>query len=635
MTPPPGSPPSDPDVDHEPEFEEEPEAGPRRHRAAHETAIQSLTHREKPGFFRGLLLHAPWWTISFATVILIIAGAKIIQLGHKLIEEKEKITTAALRNEASDAVDVQQEEIIEYTEMPDLPEPDDTEDDLFDEGEEEAPVFFPGALLSDHNESDNDEDWGEMKGDSLDASMFSQTTGAGMFDSIGVGSGSKRGKRSFGGKRGGRRNLISGIRRNRGRRASKATEEAVERGLKWLARHQNADGSWSPTDFGVHCTETICEGEGYEDYEVGMTGLALLAFLGAGYHHLSREKYTDPVTGKVMKYGDVVRTGIKYLVDMQDDDGAISRQSGKFHYNHAVATLALTEAYGLTNNAFLKQPVTKALNFLVGSQSSTPDGSGLLGWRYLPQSGDSDVSVTGWCVMAFKSALLSNVEGPWEEAMEGALEFVRQVTNTGGLVGYLSVDDAGQQVRVPGENDHFMNHQAMTAVGMLVRMFVDLDPDDPDLLKGANILVKDLPRWSKEDFSNDYYYWYYGSLALNQYDGEDSPSRTGKYWPKWNQAMKDALVPTQNRTGCAQGSWDADSRWGFEGGRVYTTAINVLTLEVYYRYENAFGVGEKRGGYKGSAKPKIPLLGTGEGKPRVETEGQGSPSPSSGGGSGA
>ena len=82
------------------------------------------------------------------------------------------------------------------------------------------------------------------------------------------------------------------------------------------------------------------------------------------------------------------------------------------------------------------------------------------------------------------------------------------------------------------------------------------------------------------------YYWYYASLALFQYDG---PS--GNVWKQWNEPMKDALVKNQQTpsSGCKNGSWEPVGRWCGEGGRVYATAINALTLEVYYRYANVFG----------------------------------------------
>jgi hypothetical protein len=118
----------------------------------------------------------------------------------------------------------------------------------------------------------------------------------------------------------------------------------------------------------------------------------------------------------------------------------------------------------------------------------------------------------------------------------------------------------------------------------MCRIFMSKDKKDP-ALGGVALLVKDLPEWKQDVI--DFYYWYYSSLALFQYDGPDGP-----YWKKWNEPMKNAIVPNQKtgKDGCANGSWTSEEdRWGFEGGRVYAVAINALTLEVYYRYANVFG----------------------------------------------
>jgi hypothetical protein len=129
---------------------------------------------------------------------------------------------------------------------------------------------------------------------------------------------------------------------------------------------------------------------------------------------------------------------------------------------------------------------------------------------------------------------------------------------------------------------------------MMSRIFMDKNQGDPRLSGGAARLVKDLPVWngSRDELKVDFYYWYYASLALFQYDGPEGPT-----WKAWNEPMKNALVTNQKtkKDGCGSGSWDPIDRWGFEGGRVYATAINVLTLEVYYRYANVFGVGRGSG----------------------------------------
>jgi hypothetical protein len=134
----------------------------------------------------------------------------------------------------------------------------------------------------------------------------------------------------------------------------------------------------------------------------------------------------------------------------------------------------------------------------------------------------------------------------------------------------------------------------MTALGMCVRTFVTHDLSDPFLEQGALRLVADLPRVTKDRLSVDYYYWYYATLALNQFDGPGSPREgAGAYWKPWEAALKESILELQaeddRRDACADGGWLQDDRWSHAGHALYNTAINVLTLEVYYRYENAFG----------------------------------------------
>jgi hypothetical protein len=206
---------------------------------------------------------------------------------------------------------------------------------------------------------------------------------------------------------------------------------------------------------------------------------------------------------------------------------------------------------------------------------------------------DADTSVTTWCVMALKSAQLSGLTVK-PEAMQGALEYIKWVTADNGMVGYI--DPKGAGATVTGKNDHFKYHPAvMSALGMCSRIFTTHDPDDPFLDLAAKQVIADLPQISKDKLTVDYYYWYYGSLALNQFDGPDSPKRSGKYWGPWNKAMVESVIAMQNteERSCHRGGWIQLDRWAYTGGPIYTTAINVLTLEVYYRYENAFG-GAKR-----------------------------------------
>jgi hypothetical protein len=431
---------------------------------------------------------------------------------------------------------------------------------------------------------------------------------------IGVGTGghSGTGKPSpFGG-----RKIGSGVGKGRAGGPTQGTEKAVLDGLRWLVRHQNPDGSWGAASLKDRCTpETPCYDpkENLNDhYDEGLTGLALLCFLGAGFSHESKQDIVDTAMGKRHKIGEVVKNGLQWLVKKQGQDGSFSKDRA-FMYNEALAGLALTEAYGLTQNRYWKEPAQRSVDFLQKSQRPSPTGNGLWGWRYASRmdveqfqgSGasmdeqakkdlfDSDTSVTGWAVMALKSAQISGLTVS-KDSMEGAMAFCKYVTGSDGLVGYLTPQGAGQSVS--GPKDHFTYHPTvMSALGMCIRIFAEHNPDDPFLDLAAKRIVADLPTVSKDKLSVDYYYWYYGSLALNQLDGPDSPRKSGKYWGPWNKAMVDAVTAMQDKgeRTCGSGGWLFGDRWSYAGGPVYTTAINVLTLEVYYRYENAFGGGKR------------------------------------------
>ncbi|MBI4563106.1 MAG: terpene cyclase/mutase family protein [Planctomycetes bacterium] len=359
----------------------------------------------------------------------------------------------------------------------------------------------------------------------------------------------------------------------------KATEEAVLAALKWLSRHQNADGSWSAVDHSKNCGVAAPErypgtcgaSPGHADFDAGVTGLSLLAFLGAGHSHLSKDTHDE------ICFGDVVRKGLQWLMAHQDKEGCIGpRQALKHGYSHHICVLAMSEAYGLTGSNLFKEPAQKAVDFTVASQNPGK------AWRYKVRSGDNDSSVTGWAVMALKSAELSGLTFP-RAAYDGARAWFDEVTDeASGRVGYNRKGTG--KVFTMGMNEHFSHHETLAAIGAMSRILIDRARKDPRVAKGCDLLLNDLPRW--EDVEIDYYYWHHASLALFHYDGPGGPK-----WTAWNEKMKDALVRHQNMKAaeCKNGSWDPVDRWSGEGGRVYATAINALTLEVYYRAAGAPG----------------------------------------------
>jgi hypothetical protein len=125
---------------------------------------------------------------------------------------------------------------------------------------------------------------------------------------------------------------------------------------------------------------------------------------------------------------------------------------------------------------------------------------------------------------------------------------------------------------------------------MITNLFLGVEVHDPKVQAALGTITQEdaLPAWifKPQDPSTDHqnlYYWYYGTLGCFQAGGDT--------WKKWNTKMKDALVPHQIKGGVLDGSpqdrdgsWDPDDVWGAWGGRVYSTALATLSLEVYYRY---------------------------------------------------
>ncbi|MEW6747430.1 MAG: hypothetical protein AB1486_32265 [Planctomycetota bacterium] len=383
----------------------------------------------------------------------------------------------------------------------------------------------------------------------------------GLNDVIGVGGGAGGG---FGRKYGKRAGRGGGV----------ASQKAVDWGLDWLYRHQHEQGYWGADSFQDECKETVCSGTGNTTCDVGVTGLSLLAFLGAGN------------TVNTGKYKNTVKKGLRWLKDYQniEVDGLFGDRSGQyFMYNHAIATLAMCEGYGLSNWPLLRRPAQQGLDFI--AQSRNPYKV----WRYYyPPTGrdeDNDMSVTGWMLFALASGKDFGLKVD-DTALKAGTNFIDEMTDpqtsrTGyNRRGGWSAREPGDEIRWPYENG-----ECMTAVGVLCRILLledkNIEPDSiPAIKGGGRVLEAQTPQWT-EGFV-DFYYWYYGSYAMYQL--------SGSYWDKWQRAMENAIIKNQMETGCEKGSWDPlVDPWGDVGGRVYSTALNVLSLEVYYRYDRLAG----------------------------------------------
>lgn len=308
---------------------------------------------------------------------------------------------------------------------------------------------------------------------------------------------------------------------------SKAAYDAVLAGLAWLAQAQESDGRWDMKKWG-----------GTAGDDVGATGLALLAFLGAG--HTERDG----------KYNYVVRRGLSWLIKSQSSSGKLPYRT---FYCMGMGAMALSEAYAMGGNPTVGRAAQRAIEFICQQQAKSPSG----GFGY--GGPGNDMSVTHWQLMAMKSALVAGLRLP-PKAISRSKKFLDLSFNANGSSDY----------RADG-NPSNSGSPAVSAAGLMCRQFFGWPRNDPEVLKSAKFIRSIGPHIT------NLYYLYIGTLAMFQMG---SP-----YWDEWNRKFRDKLISQQIKKGAFRGSWDPDKyTFGKRGGRVYTTAMAILSLEVYYRF---------------------------------------------------
>ncbi len=341
---------------------------------------------------------------------------------------------------------------------------------------------------------------------------------------------------------------------------SDVTEAAVARALAWIVKQQRRDGLWS-------LQGPYADG-GNQENRLAASAMALLALQGAGNtpKH-GRHRAAVAKAFKALKKGQL---------DTGDFDVGLMPQHHSL-YAHAQATIALCELYGMTKDAAHEAAARAAVRYAIAAQG--PNG----GWRYGP--GDpGDMSVTGWFMMALKSAEMAGIEVPAKTlaALEAFLEDV--ATDGGTRYGYrrdLSGFATGHVTA------------ALSAEGLLCRQYLGWRPDDPRLVRGLQTLVEENPidfgsverlamlteapdRTAARRDKNVYAWYYITQVAHHQ---------GGDAWNRWNAQLVTALPAAQRKEGGEMGSWDPSyDLWGSVGGRMYMTCFCTLMLEVYYRH---------------------------------------------------
>jgi len=324
---------------------------------------------------------------------------------------------------------------------------------------------------------------------------------------------------------------------------------SVDKALQWLKRNQRGDGSWKYNG---------------DDRRIGIAGLGLLAFLAHG-ETLSSEKY-----------GKTIDKAINFLISKQKPNGAIclfTENKFTLHcpYEHAIATYALAEAYGMTRLPELKPVMDKAVKLIIDKQQVGG------GWDYYyrsyAESKRRDTSLNGWHVQALKAAEIAGSKVPGiKESMEKAVKDLKDYFN--GATSMFWYESKTKDTERTLSDERLLNN---TAIAVLALQLTGHGEDD-EVKRGLNALKSASCNWYNKVRISWLYGWYYITQA--KFHGNSN-------WEKWNNQFANTLTSNQQPDGHWDGSRidNPDKHYSNEHryGPAYNTILAALTLQVYYR----------------------------------------------------
>ncbi|MEM8712370.1 MAG: hypothetical protein AAGG01_15570, partial [Planctomycetota bacterium] len=350
--------------------------------------------------------------------------------------------------------------------------------------------------------------------------------------------------------------------------------KAAEPALDWLLAEQRDDGSWMAGSSRVESESGIEMYEEGRQHDVGVTALAVLALV------------RDPLTPGNEVRLSAIRRGCAYILGQRSPGfGFISNlfmsrdSQGKpakvytsgWIYDHAACLQALSEASHLISSRRIRIGIEDAARILM--RAKNPYGC----WRYtLPANGDSDTSVTYWVVRALLAAERAGV--PLDDSVSvTVLQFLDEMTDEGtGRIGYT--ERGSPSSRDPVVNQHQFptdSGEALTAMGLHLCFLLGQRVEDRRTMRDhAELIARRLPKWEPDKYGCDFSYWMPATAAMIMMDG--------KYKDRWIEALNDSLLDSQVQGGAGDGSWPPVGPWCAFGGRVYSTAYNLMALQYAY-----------------------------------------------------
>lgn len=309
----------------------------------------------------------------------------------------------------------------------------------------------------------------------------------------------------------------------------KQIDAAISKALDHLAKRQNPNGAWT------------LDGQGES---TSATSLAVMAFLAAGH---------VPGEGP---YDQTIQRGVRWVLDHQQPNGILSTERGNGPmYAHGISTLMLAEVAGMTDEALAtkcREALKHAVRVILAAQAVRKDRNNAGGWRYHPSSNDSDLSVTGWQLLALRAAKNLGCDVPAEH-IDAAVEYVKRCSVRNRGFGYQ-----------PGSG----SSPTRAGTGILCLEICGVH-HSPEAVGAADSLLQDPLRADQEWF---YYGAYYCTIGMFQVGG--------KHW----EQGKSHLIPLLLNLQAQDGSWSGRQGQERNIGTVYATSLAVLALSVEYQY---------------------------------------------------
>jgi len=348
-----------------------------------------------------------------------------------------------------------------------------------------------------------------------------------------------------------------------------ATEEAVEEGLQWLASVQDDDGKWDSDGFMNHYlpnditdNDRYKEGAGRTYSDIGITGLCLLAFTGVGNTHESG------------KYSGNVALAKQFLLSEQRAEGGFGKTVGwsATMYDHSIAMLALADLYFISKDSELRKPLEKALQYLIAMRNISGGWDYTQYWNKKPEGDRGDLSISCWAIMAISSCRASGINIS-NDLLKELKTFLIDYTDS----------STGEGIYSRKSPRAFDRGPSMVAASSFSRKLLGEKSTSNIQKKQHNKIVKEEPSEKTMNSQPGIWYLYYGSLSMfidkSEYEEE---------WKKWNNSCKNVVMKYRCKDGVRKGSFDPVDPFSVHGGRLCSTAMSILCLQVYYRLTPAY-----------------------------------------------